>query len=273
MDSHSKSRRIGLSVSCAFFLVLTDLVAQPSGVSPFLPPQSTVVLLVGMPGDIESENTYRDQLQTWLDIVTGSGTRHRVFVLCDNPESFSLPENREGSGGVSPAITNSQSPITSDQPPITNHLSPVFLHADRSNFLRLAEMVPAASRSFVLIAEIRKLVDSDGIMTSDEDHPQDIVKRTLECLELMLGRCAAHATIRTATEGEGDSEDLLRPWIDGQFWKYHFQLYRKRPVYWPLQSPKKKFTIWISHEQFSKDTLFRVKDQFVQVKINWLNSL
>ena len=28
---------------------------------------------------------------------------------------------------------------------------------------------------------------------------------------------------------------------------------------------------WVFHEQFSKDTLFRVKDQFVQVKINWLN--
>ena len=40
---------------------------------------------------------------------------------------------------------------------------------------------------------------------------------------------------------------------------------------WPLQSPKKKFTVWVFHEQFSKDTLFRVKDQFVQVKINWLN--
>ncbi len=152
MDSHSKSRRIGLSVSCAFLLVLTALVAQPSGVSPFLPPQSTVVLLVGLPGDLESENTYRDQLQTWLDIVAGSGTRHRVFVLCDNPESFSLPENRERSEGRSPAITNSQSPATSYQSPITNHLSPIFLHADRSNFLRLAEMVPAASRSFVVIA-------------------------------------------------------------------------------------------------------------------------
>ena len=122
-----------------------------------------------------------------------------------------------------------------------------------------------------VVAEIRKLVDSDGIMASDEDHPQDIVKRTLESLVLMLGREAAHATIRTSTEGDGDSEDLLRAWIDKQFWKYHYQQYRKRPVYWPLQSPKKKFTVWVFHEQFSKDTLFRVKDQFVQVKINWLN--
>lgn len=122
-----------------------------------------------------------------------------------------------------------------------------------------------------VVAEIRKLVDSDGIMTSDENHPQDIVKRMLKCLELMLGRDPAHAAIRTATEDDGDPEDLSRDWVDRRFWKYHHQLYRKRPVYWPLQSPKKKFTVWVFHEQFSKDTLFRVKDQFVQVKINWLN--
>ncbi len=122
-----------------------------------------------------------------------------------------------------------------------------------------------------VVAEIRKLVDADGIMASDEDHPQDIVKRVLACLELMLGRAAAHAAIRTATGGDGDPEELLRDWIGRQFWKYHHQLHRKRPVYWPLQSPKKKFTVWVFHEQFSKDTLFRVKDQFVQVKINWLN--
>ena len=122
-----------------------------------------------------------------------------------------------------------------------------------------------------VVAEISKLVDSDGLMASDENHPQDIVKRTLDCLVVMLGRDAAQAAIRTAAENDGDPEELLRNWIDRQFWKYHYQLYRKRPAYWPLQSPNKKFTVWVFHEQFSKDTLFRVKDQFVQVKINWLN--
>jgi hypothetical protein len=94
-----------------------------------------------------------------------------------------------------------------------------------------------------VIVEIRKLIDADGIMTSDPNHPQDIVKRVLACLELMLGLDEAHARIRTATGKEGDPEELLRDWIDRLFWKYHLQLYRKRPVYWPLQSPKKKCTV------------------------------
>jgi len=50
----------------------------------------------------------------------------------------------------------------------------------------------------------------------------DIVKRVLDCLELMLGRDAAHSTIPTATQDEGDPEDLMRDWIDRQFWKHHF---------------------------------------------------
>jgi type I restriction-modification system DNA methylase subunit len=122
-----------------------------------------------------------------------------------------------------------------------------------------------------IIAEICKLVDSDGILVSDKSQSQDIVKRTLGCLVLMLGGDAARATTRTAAGDDGDPEESLRVWIDRQFWKYHYQLYRKRPVYWPLQSPKKRFTVWVFHEHFSNDTLFRIKDQFVQVKINWLN--
>ena len=46
----------------------------------------------------------------------------------------------------------------------------------------------------------------------------------------MLGRDAAHATTRNATGDNDDIEDALCDWIDRQFWKYHHQQYRKRPV-------------------------------------------
>src|SRR5438445_9184752 len=61
---------------------------------PFIPPQATVILMSSLAGDVESENAYRDELQTWLDIVTTSKTR-RTIVLCDAPESVSLPANTE----------------------------------------------------------------------------------------------------------------------------------------------------------------------------------
>lgn len=117
------------------------------------------------------------------------------------------------------------------------------------------------------VTAIRSLVDPDGIMPCDDAHPQDIAARVAKCLILMLGAEAARDTIRTATDEVGDSEEALRGWLDRftgapdkSFWKYHFQLYRKRPVYWPLQSPRKKYTVWVFHEKFDKNTLFTVRN-------------
>lgn len=118
------------------------------------------------------------------------------------------------------------------------------------------------------VATIRALIDPDGVMVAEKDHPQDIVHRTVQCLEAMRGCAAAHALIRTAAgEDSGDPEDLLHGWLNrftGQpaasFWKYHHQLYRKRPIYWPLQSPRKKYTVWVFHERFDKNTLFTVRN-------------
>ena len=121
--------------------------------------------------------------------------------------------------------------------------------------------------SAATVNAIRPLVDPDGIMPCDEGHPQDIASRLVKCLGLMLGVDEARNIIRTATGESGDSEKALRGWLDRfagspekSFWKYHFQLYRKRPVYWPLQSPRKKYTVWIFHERFDKNTLFTVRN-------------
>jgi type I restriction-modification system DNA methylase subunit len=121
-------------------------------------------------------------------------------------------------------------------------------------------------------AAIRKLIARDGMLVSDEGHQHDIVRRVLSCLEIMLGCETAHETIRVATRDAGDPEDLLRHWIDHQLWRYHSQLYSKRPIYWPFQSPRKMFTVWIFYECFSKDVLFKISSDFVEPKIRWLEA-
>jgi hypothetical protein len=117
------------------------------------------------------------------------------------------------------------------------------------------------------VAAIRGLIDPIGVMVAEKGHPQDIVSRTVECLEIMRGQETAHALIRAAaSEDKGGPEDLLRSWLDrfaGQplvsFWKHHLQIFRNRPIYWPLQSPKKYFTAWVLHERFGPTTLFTIK--------------
>lgn len=117
------------------------------------------------------------------------------------------------------------------------------------------------------VTAIRALIDPDGIMPCDDGHPQDIAARVVKCLTLMLGEAEARDLIRTATGENGDSTENVRGWLDRfagspdkSFWKYHFQLYRKRPVYWPLQSPRKKYTVWVFHEKFDENTLFTVRN-------------
>ena len=116
------------------------------------------------------------------------------------------------------------------------------------------------------ITAISALIDSDGIMPADLGHPQDIVSRTISILELMRGEETARSLVRAATGGDGMPEDLLRGLLerfagqpDTSFWRFHFQRYRKRPIFWPLQSPKRKYTIWIFQERFTTNSLFEVR--------------
>jgi hypothetical protein len=127
--------------------------------------------------------------------------------------------------------------------------------------------------------EIRKLVYADGVMVSEKGHPQDITIRTLHCLEQMRGQETAHMIIQEVVHSNGDPEELLRDYLDRftgspevSFWRHHFQLYRQRPIYWPLQSPKRKLTVWVFQERFTKDTLFKVRSEFVDPKVRWLES-
>lgn len=59
----------------------------------FPPPHATVVLLTGLPGDVESENTYREQLQTWLDLLAARPDHPPVWAFFDSPEAIQPPAN------------------------------------------------------------------------------------------------------------------------------------------------------------------------------------
>jgi hypothetical protein len=89
-------------------------------------------------------------------------------------------------------------------------------------------------------------------------------------LAVMLGDSSAAEVVKAATEKEGPAEELLRQYLDRAFFKLHIQQYRKRPVYWFLQSPKKKYGVWVFHEKMTKDTLFRIKTEYLESKIKLL---
>ena len=57
------------------------------------------------------------------------------------------------------------------------------------------------------------------------------------------------------------------------FFKEHIQKYRKRPMYWLLQSPRKRYGVWLFHAKLTKDTLYRIRgEQYVASKIRQLDT-
>jgi hypothetical protein len=124
-----------------------------------------------------------------------------------------------------------------------------------------------------VIEKLKSLAASDGILANDPGQPLDLAARVWRALEFMLGESEARARIESAF-GEGDPRDALFGWFGrfasqpaASFWKYHFQLYCKRPAYWPLQSPQKEFTVWVFHERITKDTLFHVRNDIVEPRL------
>ena len=89
----------GLRKGLALGAVAARLIL-PASVSadetPFIPPQATVVILVGLAGDVANEGDYHTQLTELLDLLPNQVSPPRqIFVLADNAEtlaqSSSLP--------------------------------------------------------------------------------------------------------------------------------------------------------------------------------------
>jgi hypothetical protein len=122
-------------------------------------------------------------------------------------------------------------------------------------------------------ASLRALADSDGILVLDQGHSDDIATRVLQALQLMLGVEAATEVVAEGTGRTGNPAEELRRYFERNFFKEHIQKYRKRPVYWLLQSPRKKYGAWLFHEKLTKDTLYRIRgEQYVASKIRLLDA-
>ncbi|MBM3882785.1 MAG: DUF3857 domain-containing protein [Verrucomicrobia bacterium] len=108
-----------------FGLALLLLLGGAAGSVPaeeaFLPPGARVVLLAGLPGDLESETRYRQQLQGWLDWLGQVSDRPvEVFAFWESPAELTLPKDlpvrvyparRETVRGLAATLTASAAPL------------------------------------------------------------------------------------------------------------------------------------------------------------------
>lgn len=103
--------------------------------------------------------------------------------------------------------------------------------------------------------ELAHLTDADGLMVLQRDHPDDLAQRIIDILAATLSEVEADRIVRTAAGGNRDLRDALATYLLGPFFKTHVKLYRKRPVYWLLQSPRQNFSVYLFHERANDQTL------------------
>src|SRR5689334_23359571 len=90
--AHFTIQRIGNRVNTRVYLsgfFIAACLAQFAPVvdaQPFLPSHSQVILLSGVPGDLESETAYKDQLGAWLQVIEQQAPE-AIVALTDNPDS------------------------------------------------------------------------------------------------------------------------------------------------------------------------------------------
>jgi type II restriction/modification system DNA methylase subunit YeeA len=121
------------------------------------------------------------------------------------------------------------------------------------------------------LSEVQFKPDPDGIIPvlDGEWFEDDIVARTREFLEVTFPESTVTENLRFIEESLGKD---IRKYFCTDFYKDHLQTYKKRPIYWLLQSPKKGFSCLIYLHRYTKDTLNLVLNNYFRTYLRKLEA-
>jgi hypothetical protein len=111
------------------------------------------------------------------------------------------------------------------------------------------------------ISDVQFKPDPDGIIPvlDGEWFEDDIVARTREFLAVTFPQSTVAQNLRFIEDSLGKD---IRKYFCSEFYKDHLQTYKKRPIYWLVQSPKKGFGCLIYLHRYTKDTLNQVLNNY-----------
>ncbi len=102
--------------------------------------------------------------------------------------------------------------------------------------------------------QLRDLALPNGVAVVEPGHPSDLTRRVEAALELLVGDNEVGPLVTSATAGKA-----LADWLVKDYFSLHLKQYRKRPVYWLLQSPKRRYNLYVFHERLTRDTLYVIQ--------------
>jgi hypothetical protein len=105
--------------------------------------------------------------------------------------------------------------------------------------------------------------DEDGIIPvlDGEWFEDDIAVRTRDFLRATFGDATLEENLRFIEDSLGRE---LHRYFAGDFYKDHLQTYKKRPLYWMFQSPKKSFQCLVYLHRFTRDTPHLVLNRYLR---------
>ena len=96
-----------------------------------------------------------------------------------------------------------------------------------------------------------------GVLVDDPGHADDLPRRVT-------------AVYERVSEPTPEPE-VLRRALARDFFSAHIRMYsksrRKAPIYWQLATPSSSYSVWLYVHAFTKDTLFRVQNDYVAPKL------
>jgi hypothetical protein len=106
-----------------------------------------------------------------------------------------------------------------------------------------------------------------GIAVDDPGHRNDLAKGAEAAIQKTFGDAFAQLP--------GCTDAGFRAWArdtgPSGLWALHLSLYsskeRKAPIYWQLATPSASYSVWLYIHAFSKDTLFRVQNDYAAPKL------
>ena len=105
--------------------------------------------------------------------------------------------------------------------------------------------------------------DDDAIIPvlDGEWFEDDIVSRTREFLRATFGEATLKQNLRFIEDSLGKP---LEKYFLTDFYKDHLQTYKKRPIYWLFQSPKKGFSALVYLHRYTKDTVNTLLNKYLR---------
>jgi hypothetical protein len=113
--------------------------------------------------------------------------------------------------------------------------------------------------------------DEDGIVPvlEGEWFEDDLVARTREFLRATFGEDTLNENLRFIEESLGKP---LEKYFLTDFYKDHLQTYKKRPLYWLFQSPKKGFGALVYLHRYTRDTVNTLLNRYLRDYLHKLDS-